>query len=69
MLFRSLIRRLDYNPWIAAGIPTAHYLDDYKDVGGLKFATKRRAYRRAPDGTAIPQPIVVAIDITDIRLS
>jgi hypothetical protein len=64
----GLIRRLDYAPWISAGMPTAHYLSDYRDFGGLKFATARRAHRRNPDGTSLPQPIIVAIDIADIRL-
>jgi hypothetical protein len=65
----GLIRRLDYNPWISAGMPTAHYLSNYRDFGGLKFATRRRAYRRNPDGTSLPQPVIVAIDIADIRLA
>lgn len=63
----GLIGRLDYS--LAGGPPTAHYLSDYKDFGGIRIATKRRAHPRAPDGTAVPQPIIVAIDIHDIRLS
>jgi hypothetical protein len=35
----------------------------------VKIATKRRALRRKADGTAIPLPIFVAIDIADVRLS
>lgn len=65
----GLIRRLDYSAQVVGGIPTAHYLSEYRDFGGLKIATKRRAHRRNPDGTAIPEPIAVAIDIADIRLA
>jgi hypothetical protein len=65
----GLIRRLDYSAEVLSGIPTAHYLSDYRDFGGLKIATKRRAHRRNPDGTAVPGLIAVAIDIADIRLS
>jgi hypothetical protein len=65
----GLIRRLDYSAQVLSGIPTAHYLSDYRDFGGLKIATKRRAHRRNPDGTAVPEAIAVAIDIADIRLA
>src|SRR6478672_2829829 len=45
------------------------YLSEYKDFSGIKIATKRRALRRNADGTAIPDPVFVAIDIADVRLS
>jgi hypothetical protein len=60
---------MDYSAPVAGGAPTAHYLSEYKDFSGIKIATKRRALRRKADGTAIPEPIFVAIDIADIRLS
>jgi hypothetical protein len=65
----GLIRRLDYGAAVVGGIPTAHYTSDYRDFDGIKFATKRRALRRKPDGTAVPDAVAVAIDIDDIRLS
>jgi hypothetical protein len=65
----GLIRRMDYSAEITGNIPTAHYASDYRDFGGIKVATKRRALRRKPDGTAVPDAIAVAIDIRDIRLS
>lgn len=65
----GLICRMDYSAPVAGGAPTAHYLSDHKDFSGIKVATKRRALRRNPDGTAIPNPVFVAIDIADIRFS
>jgi hypothetical protein len=64
-----LISRLDYSAAVTGGVPTAHYSSDYRDFGGFKIATRRRAYRRNPDGTALTNFIAVAIDIADIRLS
>jgi hypothetical protein len=66
---RGLICRMDYSAPVAGGAPTAHYLHDHRDFSGIKVATKRRALRRKPDGTAIPEPVLVAIDIADIRFS
>jgi hypothetical protein len=65
----GLICRMDYSAPVAGGAPTAHYMSDYKDFSGIKVATKRRALRRKPDGTAIPEPVFVAIDIADVRFS
>jgi hypothetical protein len=65
----GLISRLDYSATVTGGVPTAHYSSDYRDFDGIKIATRRRAYRRNPDGTALANFIAVAIDIADIRLS
>jgi hypothetical protein len=65
----GLICRVDYIAPVAGGVPTAHYLDDHKDFSGIKVATRRRALRRNADGTAVPDPVFVAIDIAEIRFS
>jgi hypothetical protein len=65
----GLICRVDYSAPVAGGAPTAHYLDDHKDFSGIKMAKRRRALRRKADGTAIPDPVFVAIDIAEIHLS
>jgi hypothetical protein len=65
----GLIARLDYSANVVGGIPTVHYTSDYRDFDGIKIPTKRRAYRRNADGTPIQDGIVVAIDISNIRLS
>jgi hypothetical protein len=60
---------VDYSAPVAGGAPTAHYLSDHKDFSGIKVATRRRALRRKPDGTAIPDPVFVAIDIASLSFS
>jgi hypothetical protein len=65
----GLICRMDYSAPVTGGMPTAHYMSEHRDFSGIKIATKRRALRRMPDGTAVPAPVFVAIDIADIRLS
>jgi hypothetical protein len=44
----DLISGLDYVSEVSGRVPAAHYLSNYKDFGGIKFATKRRAYPRNP---------------------
>jgi hypothetical protein len=65
----GLIARLDYSADVVGGVPTAHYTSGYRTFDGIKVPTTRRAYRRNPDGTALTAAVVVAIDISDIRLS
>jgi hypothetical protein len=65
----GLLTRMDYEPVVNGGIPTAHYMSDHKDVGGIKIPAKRRAYRRSPDGSAITDVIAVTIDMHDMRVS
>jgi len=65
----GLISRLDYSAIVTGGIPTAHYTSEYRDFDGVRIATRRRAYRRRADATAITEGVAVAIDISDIRLS
>jgi len=65
----GLVSRLDYGAVVTGGIPTAHYVDDYRTFDGIKIWTKRRALRRNPDGTAMPAPVAVAIDAANICIS
>jgi len=66
---QGLICRMDYSAPVAGGAPTAHYLYDHKDFSGIKVATRRRALRRKADGTPLPDPVFVAIDIADVSFS
>jgi hypothetical protein len=63
----GLIVRLDYSVDVTGGIPTAHYLSEYRDFDGIKIPTRRRAYRRNADGIPVTDGVGVAIDIADIR--
>jgi hypothetical protein len=63
-----LVRRLDYDVEIAGDTPGAHYVSDYVTVDGLAFPTRRRIFPRGDDGHAVPDPLVVEIDLADIQL-
>lgn len=65
----NLLARHDYDVEIAGGTPGAHFIADYVDVSGIKVPTKRRIYPRRPDGQALPEPLVVSIDLSEIVLS
>ena len=65
----GLVSRLDYNAAVTGNVPTAHFIDEYMTSGGIKFATKRRAFPRNPDGTPFPGPPGVNIAIADIKVS
>jgi hypothetical protein len=65
----GLITRLDYFANVTGGVPTAHYMTEYRDFYGVKIPTKRRAYRRNEDGTPMANGLGVSIDITDVKFS
>jgi hypothetical protein len=54
---------------IGAVWPGAHCIEDYKEVSGINFPTKRRILARHPDGSLSTEPLVVSIDLSNIRLS
>jgi hypothetical protein len=64
----GLLKRHDYDVEIAGNTPGAHFIEEYEDVSGIMFPTKRRIFPRQADGTASPEPLVVSIDLSDIAL-
>jgi hypothetical protein len=62
-----MLRRHDYSVDVAGGFPAAQYVNDYVEADGLRLPTKRRAFMRGSDDRAIPEPLMVSIDVTDIR--
>ncbi|KFJ92848.1 hypothetical protein JF55_05220 [Pseudomonas sp. 1-7] len=62
-----LLRRHDYRVDVCGGLPAAQYVHGYVSCDGLLMPSKRRAYRRDPNGRAIESELLVAIDISDIR--
>lgn len=64
----SLLRRHDYDVEITGNTPGAHYMTDHVEVEGIRFPTRRRIFPRQPDGMALDAPLVVSIDLDDIRL-
>ncbi|MGJ4995583.1 hypothetical protein [Bradyrhizobium sp. HKCCYLR20261] len=65
----GLLKRHDYDVEIAGNTPGAHYISGYAEVQGFKIPTSRKIYPRTPDGSALPEPLVVSIDLADIRLA
>ncbi|MGM4896907.1 hypothetical protein [Tardiphaga sp. 839_C3_N1_4] len=65
----GLLKRHDYDVEIAGNTPGAHYVSDYVEVQGFKFPTTRKIFPRGPDGQSLPDPLVVSIDLSDIKLA
>ena len=46
-----------------------HYPSQYREFGGIMVPTRRRVYVRRPDGSPVPNPVSVAIDVADVTFS
>jgi hypothetical protein len=64
-----LMRRHDYRVDIAGGFAAIQYLSDMLESDGIKLPSKRRAYRCDADGRLMPDELMVAIDVSDVRLA
>jgi len=62
-----LLRRHDYNVDVAGGFDVAQLLFDYAEADGIKLPTRRRAYQRGADHRPRLDPLMVSIDISDVR--
>jgi hypothetical protein len=65
----GLLKRHDYDVEIAGGTAGAHYAGAYVEVSGIKFPTMRRIYPRQADASVNREPLVVSIDLLNIRLA
>jgi hypothetical protein len=65
----GLLRRLDYSVDILGGGPAVHYPSRYREFDGIMVPTRRRIYVRRPDGTPVPNPVSVAVDVTNVAFS
>jgi hypothetical protein len=54
---------------ILGGATGLNYASDYREIDGLMFPTTRRVYAYQGDYELVPEPILVAIDISRITLS
>lgn len=66
---QGLLRRQDYNVEIDGTAGAAHYVYDHEEFSGIVFPTKRRVFRRQPDGRPAPEPLIISIDLDRIVLS
>jgi hypothetical protein len=64
----GLLRRHDYTVDILGGGTGLNYATNYQDIEGIIFPTTRRVYAYTGDYQLVPEPVLVAIDITDVRL-
>jgi hypothetical protein len=65
----ALLRRHDYDADVLGGTPAAHYVHDYREFSGLLVPTTRRVFGRRPDGTVVPEPSIVTIDLTNVEFT
>lgn len=66
---QGLLKRHDYAVDVAGGAPAAHYVSDRKEFAGISVPTRHRIFARQPDGMPAPTPLVVSIDISDVKFS
>ncbi len=64
----GLLRRHDYTVDILGGGTGLNYATNYQDVDGIIVPLTRRVYAYTGDYQLVPEPVLVAIDITDVKL-
>jgi len=62
-----LLRRHDYSVDVAGGFDAAQLVSDYIASDGILLPSKRRAYTRGQDGRPVLDPLMVAIDISEVN--
>jgi hypothetical protein len=66
---QGLLRRQDYTVEIDGTAGAAHYVYDHKEFSGIVLPTKRRVFRRQPDGRPAPEPLIISIDLDRVVFS
>jgi hypothetical protein len=64
----GLLRRHDYTVDILGGATGLNYASDYRDVDGIIVPTQRRVYAYEGDYQLVKEPLLVPIDMGEIRL-
>jgi hypothetical protein len=64
----GLLRRHDYTVDILGGATGLNYASDYRDVDGIIVPTKRRVYAYEGDYRLVKEPLLVAVDMGEIKL-
>ncbi|MGW0995678.1 hypothetical protein ACWD5V_20710 [Streptomyces sp. NPDC002523] len=65
----GLLRRHDYAAEVLGGTPAAHLCEKHETASGLVFPTHRYVLPIDMDGRVLPEPVLVAIDLTEISLA
>jgi hypothetical protein len=64
----GLLRRHDYTVDILGGATGLNYASDYRDVDGIIVPARRRVYAHEGDYQLVKEPLLVAIDMGEIKL-
>jgi hypothetical protein len=64
----GLIRREDYDVEILDGASGPHHLFGYAEVDGIMVPTGHRILPRMPDGQVLTEPLLISVDLTEIKL-
>jgi hypothetical protein len=64
----GLLRRHDYTVDILGGGTGLNYATNYQDIEGIIFPATRRIYAYTGDYQRVPEPVLVAVDITEVKL-
>ena len=63
---KGLLRRHDYDAEVLGRTPAAHFVHDYEEFSGILVPTRRIVLGRRADGTSIPDPMIVTINLSDV---
>jgi len=66
---RGLLKRHDYDVDISGGTSAAHYVSELKAFSGIIVPTRHMILGRQPDGSSVPAPLVVSIDVSEVEFS
>jgi hypothetical protein len=64
----GLLRRHDYTVDILGDTTGLNYASDYRDVDAIIVPTKRRVYAYEGDYRIVKEPLLVAVDMGEIKL-
>jgi len=64
-----MLRRHDYQVNLAGGFAATQLTSQYREAGGIRLPTRRRAYTRGPDRRPILDMLMVYIDISEVNFS
>ncbi|MBB3544604.1 hypothetical protein [Rhizobium sp. BK399] len=64
-----LLRRHDYNVDVAGGFAALQRAYDYRETNGIRYPTKRRTFARGADDSAVEEPLMVSIDLSNVRFT
>jgi hypothetical protein len=65
----GFLKRLDYDVEIMGGTTAAHYVFDYKEFQGIMVPTRRLVYPRDDNGNYISTPLVVDVELIDVKFT